>query len=274
MKFPIYITEEQIKRCEFEILSKDLYIYLTRYLNNWCEEIDDLSVKIMRKNTLINLSRTISGGKIYTLNVNEWAEIFSEEIAWHDSHFFLILRNLSTIEFIEYVGELINLEYLKIQFVNEALQKEVVSFRFAYSNNKIIVETLSTEEIEKVNLNSEHINIQTLVNRMDNSFLNEDYSGVLHSSASIFETMAKEIVGIDTVQNNTLKQFFERYRKDSNLPEEILNYIIKIYEKRNIIPLAGHGSLIIPEITKQESIILIEMSKSIVRIEYRIQREI
>jgi hypothetical protein len=228
----------------------------------------------MRKNTLINLSRTISGGKIYTLNVNEWAEIFSEEIAWHDSHFFLILRNLSTIEFIEYVGELINLEYLKIQFVNEALQKEVVSFRFAYSNNKIIVETLSTEEIEKVNLNSEHINIQTLVNRMDNSFLNEDYSGVLHSSASIFETMAKEIVGIDTVQNNTLKQFFERYRKDSNLPEEILNYIIKIYEKRNIIPLAGHGSLIIPEITKQESIILIEMSKSIVRIEYRIQREI
>ncbi len=148
-----------------------------------------------------------------------------------------------------------------------------MSFRYTYSNNKIIVETLSIEEIEKVNLNSEHINIQTLVNRMDNSFLNEDYSGVLHSSASIFETMAKEIVGIDTVQNNTLKQFFERYRKDSNLPEEILNYIIKIYEMRNITPLAGHGSLIIPKITKDESIILIEMSKSIVRIEYRIQRE-
>jgi hypothetical protein len=88
MKFPIYITEEQINRCEFEILSKDLYIYLTRYLNNWCEKADDLSVKIMRKNTLINLSRTISGGKIYTFNVNEWAEIFSEEIAWHNNHFF------------------------------------------------------------------------------------------------------------------------------------------------------------------------------------------
>lgn len=274
MTFPIYLKDEQIKDLEFELLSKDFYIYLTRVLNNWCEEFNELSVKIMRKNTLINLSRTISGGKIYTLNNNEWAEIFSEEVAWHNSHLLLIFRNLSTIEFIEYAGELINLGYLTIQFVNNALLKDGASFRFAFTNDKLVIEGLSIEEIESVNLNSKHPNIKTLVNRMENAFVAEDYSGVLHSSASIFETMAKEIVGIDTIQNNTLKQFFSRYRKDSNLPVEILDYILKIYEKRNVTPLAGHGSLTIPEISKQESIILIEMSKSFVRIEYRLKREI
>ena len=66
------------------------------------------------------------------------------------------------------------------------------------------------------------------MNRMDSDLSRGDYAGVLHCSASIFETMAKDIVGIPTVQNQTLKSFFDRYRKDSALPQEILDYIISI----------------------------------------------
>lgn len=273
MKFPIYLKEGQIEQLKYEVLSKDFYIYLTRHLNDWCEETDDFSTQIMRKNKLINLSRTISGGKIYTLNVNDWGEFMSEEAAWHESHFLLIFRELSTIEFIEYACDLINYGYLKVKFLNSALTKESASFKFDYSD-KLKIEVLSIDEIEEANVSSEHINIRTLVSRMDNAYQKDDYSSVLHSSASIFETMAKEIIGLDTIQDKTLKSFFERYRADSSLPKEILDYILATYDKRNVTSLAGHGSLVIPKITKEESIILIEMTKAFVRIEYRIQREI
>lgn len=274
MKFPIYLEDDQIKQLEYEVLSKDFYIYLTRFFNNWCEETNDFATIVMRKNRLINLSRTISGGKIYTLNVNDWAELMAEELAWHESHIFLIFRDLSIFEFIEFAGDLIELDYCKPKFLNELLKKEGASFQFLYAGSKLKIEVMSIEEIEKANLDSEHINIRTLVNRMDVSYEQNDFSGVLHSSASIFETMAKEIIGIETIQDKTLKSFFDRYRTDSNLPTEVLDYILATYDKRNTTSLAGHGSLTIPNITKEDSIILMEMTKAFVRIEYRIKREV
>lgn len=275
MKFSIYLTEEEKEQLKYEVLSKDFYIFLTRHLMEWCENIDDATVLIMRKNRLINLSRTISGGKIYTLTSDDWGNYESVEYAWHDSHFHLIFRGLSTIEFIEFACDLINYDYFKVDFLNDALKKEGASFRFNKPRgNKVEVNISSIEEIEKASVSGEHINIRTLVARMDTSYERVDYSNVLHSSASIFETMAKEIIGIATIQDKTLKSFFDRYRVDSKLPSEVLDYILATYDKRNITALAGHGSLTIPSITKEEAIILIEMTKAFVRIEYRIQREI
>lgn len=109
---------------------------------------------------------------------------------------------------------------------------------------------------------------------MENSLENDDYSGVLHSSASVFETMAKDIVGIPTIQDKTLKSFFDRYKLDSKLPDPILDFILETYDKRNVTPLAGHGSLEAPNVTKEQAIILAEMTKSIVRIEGKLKREI
>lgn len=117
-----------------------------------------------------------------------------------------------------------------------------------------------------------HVNIHTLIDRMDSDLERGDYASVLHSSASIFETMAKDIVGIPAVQNQTLKSFFDRYRNDSTLPEQILDYIISIYQDRNTEPLSGHGSIQIPTITKQEATVLAEMTKAFVNIEYKLNR--
>lgn len=118
-----------------------------------------------------------------------------------------------------------------------------------------------------------HPNIQILFNRMDDALKRDDYSGVLHSSASIFETLAKEVVGIPTVQDQTLKSFFDRYRKDSTLPDEILDYILSVYESRNKTPLAGHGSTSSPSMTKNEALTLCEMTKAFVRIEYKLREK-
>ena len=58
-----------------------------------------------------------------------------------------------------------------------------------------------------------HHNIRLLVSRMELQLRENDYAGVVHSSACIFETLAKDIVGLPSVQNQTLGGFFDRYAK-------------------------------------------------------------
>lgn len=118
-----------------------------------------------------------------------------------------------------------------------------------------------------------HPNIEVLIRRMDDSLRRNDFAGVLHASASIFETMAKDIVGIQTVQNQTLKSFFDRYRKDSALTNEILDYILGIYDLRNTTPLAGHGGTQLPAITARAAISLSEMTRAFIRIEYSLRQK-
>jgi len=119
---------------------------------------------------------------------------------------------------------------------------------------------------------SVHPNIKVLLDRMDDALDRGDYSSVLHASASAFETMAKDIVGIPGVQNQTLGSFFNRYRNDSILPVEILDYILATYELRNTAPLAGHGSTQTPSMDRKTAIALSEMTKAFVRIEYKMRQ--
>jgi hypothetical protein len=118
-----------------------------------------------------------------------------------------------------------------------------------------------------------HLNIQILIGRMEDALRRDDYPGVLHASASIFETLAKDVIGLPSIQDQTLKSFFERYRKDSTLPDEILNYILDIYESRNTTPLAGHGSTRTPTMSREAAISLSEMTKAFVRIEYMLREK-
>ncbi len=114
-----------------------------------------------------------------------------------------------------------------------------------------------------------HPNIGILLGRMDDALSKGDYSGVLHASASIFETMAKDVVGSSNVQHQSLGGFFDSYRKHSHLPQEILDYIQDIYKLRNTAPLAGHGSTQAPNIDRKTAITLAEMTKAFVTIEYK-----
>lgn len=273
MKFPKYLSKKQIEQLEFEVLSKDFLIYLTRTLLEWTEEVEYAEDIIARKNRIINLSRTISGDKIYVLESDDMGAYIQAEYDWHDGNFLLVFRRLNTIEFIEYACELLRAGYLKIDFLNEALKSEGASFSFKRERGDIKIEVLNIEEIEEADISEEHPNIRLLVSRMESSLENDDFSGVLHSSASVFETMAKDVVGIPTIQDKTLKSFFTRYKLDSGLPEPILDFILDTYDKRNVTPLAGHGSLEEPNITKEQAIVLSEMTKSIVRIEGKLKKE-
>ena len=156
---------------------------------------------------------------------------------------------------------------------------EMAEYRFTYDNRVEVnlkrlfprgrthPETTGTRAIQV------HPNISVLLNRMDDAITRDDFPGVLHASASVFETMAKDIVGIPSVQGQTLKGFFDRYRKDSRLPKDILDYVLNVYDLRNTTPLAGHGSAQTPPpINRQDAISLAEITKAFVRIEYSMRQ--
>jgi hypothetical protein len=130
------------------------------------------------------------------------------------------------------------------------------------------VQILSIEEIEESESEvDEHPNIRLLVSRMNTSIEQNDPAAVLHASASVFETLAKDIINIESIQDQTLASFFDRYRNDSELPNEILDYILDTYRSRNTEPLAGHGSTQPTNITQKDAVILSEMTRAFVRIE-------
>lgn len=139
------------------------------------------------------------------------------------------------------------------------------------------IKTSFTVEIENQTVQSDtqliHPNIRILIERMDDALKRNDYPGVLHAGASIFETLAKVVIDIPSIEDKTLKSFFDRYRKDSALPDEILNYILAIYDSRNTTPIAGHGSTKTPSISREAAISLSEMSKAFVNIEYKLHEK-
>lgn len=145
---------------------------------------------------------------------------------------------------------------------------------FAVSNDVLRIFTYnSTSTPNSVHIPShtrQHHNIDILTSRMGDALNRKDYAEVLHASASIFETLAKDVVGTLNVENQTLKSFFELYRKDSLLPQHIQDYILNVYNERNQTPLAGHGSLREPVISEQEAIILRNLTIAIVNSEYEL----
>lgn len=273
MKYPWYLTEEDVKLLEFEVISQALRNYLTRKLVKWAEESDDDYTILFRKNRLINRSHIISGREIYVLEADDMGEYWPQEMGWHDGEFLLIFRQLSTIEFAEFICELLECEYLEVDEMNALLEKDGLSFRFVESGSNVFsIEVSPIEDMEEAEADiGEHPNIRVLIHRMNSALQKTDYAGVIQASASIFETLAKDIVGISSVQNQTLKSFFARYRKDSSLPEEVLDYILETYESRNVTPLAGHGSTEIPSTTQEQAVVLAEMTRAFVRCEYKMR---
>jgi len=126
-----------------------------------------------------------------------------------------------------------------------------------------------TEILISLTPKNAHKNIvATLIPRMAAAFAREDYSDVLHTCASIFETMIKHIINKPSIQNQSLGSFINGYKNVSSLPPAIIGYIQDVYNTRNITPLAGHGNTAEPPLTKSDARILMEFTKTIVLIEY------
>ncbi|MFA5924967.1 MAG: hypothetical protein WC856_27415 [Methylococcaceae bacterium] len=117
-----------------------------------------------------------------------------------------------------------------------------------------------------------HENVIALIGRMEQCLESNDPSGVLHAAANILETTAKDIIKSDNIENQTLGSFIEKYKTESNLPDDIKEVVGKIYNLRNIMPLSGHGSTSNPNINMQDAIVIAATAKFVVEIEYHIRK--
>ena len=267
MKYSIYLSKEDKEQLEYEVVSQEFRVHLTRLIERNENFAQD---NFINQNWLINRSRTLARKTIYVLQADDMGCYEACEFAWHNGEFELCFRRLDTNRLIELLCEVVDRKWLLLAEVNRLLIQEGASFRLSRGST-IKVEVISVEKLEEdaPQLN-EHPNIRVLVNRMVSSLDNSDYAGVLHSSASIFETLAKDVVGIPSIQDQTLGSFFDRYKKDSQLPTELQAKIMDTYKSRNSTPLAGHGSTQAPSITNKEAVTLCELTKALVRIEYRL----
>lgn len=264
------LNQGQIELLQYEVISNDTRIKLTRLIRSLSYS-DDSNLQLSRQNRFVNLANSVLGRQIYVLVPDDMGEYMLGEHAWHNGEIELIMKRPDTIKLVEILADMLQDRMLDIDEVNELLTIAGSSISFEMNAQEtVLVHILPIEQIEEVEDTEEHPNIRKLIQRMENGLSNEDYSGVLHASASVFETLAKDVYSSETVENQTLGGIFQGYRNRSNLPESILDYILEIYNKRNAEPLAGHGSTLPSSIERQEAIVLTEMTKAFVRLERKL----
>lgn len=269
MEYPLYLTRSQVEELQYEFLPIGVKLKLTRMLRPRESEYED---PIYWQNRMINRARTICGLPVYVLRSDDLGEYLPQERVWHEGEFEACIRRLDATQFLEFLTELVDRDDIELDEANELLalaDSSAVIERSWQGDVSVTVSPLAGDESE----GEELTNIRTLVARMDRDLAAQDYAAVVHCSASIFETLAKDVVPRSTVKTQTLGSFFDLYRKESQLPEPVLDYVETIYANRNTVPLAGHGQVIPPSVTREEAVTLAHMTKAFLRIERELQRE-
>ena len=220
------LTKSLKKSLETEVISNEARLKLTRLLRAACPPGEG-NVGIINRNSFINIARTVLGLSIYRLEADDEGMYVNEEYAWHFAETELVMRRPNTAQLVETLGDLLQQNLLSIESVNNILAEDNSSVRFDSGgfDRSISVSILSDQDIEEESAEAEHPNIRLLVARMDAAYVQNDFSAVLHTSATIFETLAKIVFGDPRVENQTLGGIFGGYRQRSQLPGPILDYI-------------------------------------------------
>lgn len=267
------MSRDQKKQLENEVINSRTRLKLTRYIRSLCNRNEKGYLRLIIQNHFINIARSVLNLPTYVLEAEDEDYYYPVEYAWHTGEMELIFKRPDTIELIEILADYINNNMVDHKMINSILEEDGLSFRFNIIGEDIIIKILSITDLEEEKPSGIHQNIRYLINRMDNAYETGDYPLVVHTSGSIFETMAKDIIGLSSINNMSLGSFFERYKKDSRLPETFLEFIKSIYERRNTEPLAGHGSLSVPSVSQEQATIIREMTKAFIKIENVFRKE-
>src|SRR3989304_7734882 len=204
------INDSQRKQIEYEVVSNRCRLLLTRLLRH-ATRAESSTVKIVLQNNAVNIANHVLGRPIYVLVAEDGDYYYPEEYGWHNAEIELLMQRPDTADLIEIIADLIQEGVLTSNAVNKILELENLSFHFSESGNldnrRVKVEMSPIEDIEDTTTD-EHPNIRLLINRMNTAIENADPPGVLHTSASIFETMAKDIASIDSIQDQPMASFF------------------------------------------------------------------
>lgn len=268
------LSKQAAKQLEFEVVPHRARLQLTRLLRQVTNS-DNSNAHIARMNNVINVGRNVLGLPISMIEMDDMGDYHFVDTGWIRAELELLLRRPKTVDLVETLADLIGDGWLDAESVTDILHEHGcgISFRQNFPDEDVRVGVSTVEEIEAEEEDAEIPNIRLLVKRMDRAIEDNDNPGVLHASACIFETLAKDVIANANIENQTLASFFDRYRKDSGLPEPVLDHILAVYKRRNTEPLAGHGQTQPPAITREEAVVLCEVTKAFVRIERQLANE-
>lgn len=259
-EYKMNLTKEQVKELEFEELPKYAKIDLTRLVRSTIDDNYFLGLRF------VNMKETVLGKRITEPVFDEFGESLSSSLTMFViSSVENIFNGLETSEIVELLFDYIQSNLIQTNYINNIFKEYEIPILFQTDRQdhlRIEVESLKENSVSE----QEHSNIKKLISRMDRDFANDDYTGVLHSSASIYETLVKDISRDPKIQNMSLGQILNNPIFSQNIPDQILDYIQEIFKKRNIVHTAGHGGTSKPTITKEETIIIQEFTKTIVRV--------
>ncbi|MER2266105.1 hypothetical protein [Methylobacterium oxalidis] len=267
------LKKAEKRKLEAEVVSNDARLRLTRLMRSRCAARAS-EIELIRRNQFVNIGRTVLGLPIHRLEPDDWGTYADEEFGWHNAELELVMRRPDTAQLVEVLGDMLQQDMLPIARVNAILADDNVSVRFETRGDEddIGVRLLAADELGEEEPEPEHPNVRLLVERMEAAFEHRDYAGVLHASATVFETLAKLVFGDPTVETQSLGGFIAGYRKRSLLPETLLDFIQDTYNRRNREPLAGHGATRPPSVKAADAAVLVEMTKTCVRLERRLAR--
>ena len=269
------LSQAEKRQLEMEVVPAETRLKLTRLIRERCNSRES-AIQLVWIARFVNMANHLMNRQIYELESDDWGEDYPHAAyAIIESERELIMRRPTTVELAEILADYLQEGMLEPKAVNDVLREANCGFVFRKHETSddrisISVKIISVSEIADADLSHEHPNIRVLVDRMERALTDDDYPAVLHSAASIFETLAKDVVSNPKIQNKTLASFFDAYRKESKLPDALLDYVQQVYRDRNTKPLAGHGSIKPPRISQREAVVLAELTKAIVRSERRL----
>jgi hypothetical protein len=260
-------AREQI---ELEVVSTQARLQFTRLLRKGIRarnSEDAHQIELIRMNRIINKANTVLGRPIYVLEMGDW-DYEPAEYAWHNGEFELIMRRPDTPQLIEILVDLVEDEALSLRYVNAILENDRSGIRLEDDDDTTTVSLIDVADLPDEPISpDDHVNVRKLFERMDRAMQDKDWSLVLHTAASIFETVAKQVVANPNIQNQSLGGWFGQYRKHSQLSTPLLDVMEDIFKRRNIEPLAGHGSVFDASITQEDAVQIRELTIAVVRLE-------
>ncbi len=267
----IYLSKDDAISLEYEWIPLSAKAHLIRLLDRYCPPHVNPRTRIPYLQRIVNLANNLSERKFFDLDTDQFDDYFPEDVARLETEFMICIRRLNPIQFIEFLGTVVEYEYIDINDANIIL-KEI--------NSSVAIELDTTGHLsisilpmaDKSALdNDASPNLPTILRRMDSYLNDEDYAAVLLNSAMAIEFISKQIYGSSKIYNQSFGSYFEGYKNKTTLPEPIIDWMLQIYKRRNTEPLASHGSPLPPSITCEEASLIAEMTKAFIRYEFRMQ---
>ena len=267
----IYLSKDDAISLEYEWIPLSAKAHLIRLLDRYCPPHVNPRTRIPYLQRIVNLANNLSERKFFDLDTDQFDDYFPEDVARLETEFMICIRRLNPIQFIEFLGTVVEYEYIDINDANIILKEINSSVAIELDTTGYLSISILPMADKSALDNDASPNLRTILRRMDSYLNDEDYAAVLLNSAMAIEFISKQIYGSSKIYNQSFGSYFEGYKNKTTLPEPIIDWMLQIYKRRNTEPLASHGSPLHPSITCEEASLIAEMTKAFIRYEFRMQ---